>query len=124
MNINCQSVKSKRDQFQTMLETEMPDVVVGTESWLNKDITTGEIFPPNFQVFRKARTGRDSHGGVFIAVKDNLIANEEPMQPYNRECKYLDQYSCKGHNTDIRGGLLSFTDYRCCLYQATRLCFE
>ena len=35
MNINCQSVKSKRDQFLTMLETEIPDVVVGTESWLN-----------------------------------------------------------------------------------------
>ena len=60
------------------MESETPDVVVGTESWLNKDITTGEIFPSNFQVFRKDRSGGDSHGGVFIAVKDSLIANEEP----------------------------------------------
>ena len=77
LNVNCQSVKAKRDQFLTILEIESPDIIVGTESWLNTEMTTGEIFPSNFQVFRKDRAG-DSHGGVFIAVNDNLIATEEP----------------------------------------------
>ena len=52
-----------------------PDVVCGTESWLNKDIKSSEIFPTNdYQVFRKDRDSLG--GGVFTLVKSNLIAVE------------------------------------------------
>ncbi|XP_072051684.1 uncharacterized protein [Amphiura filiformis] len=77
LNINCQSVKAKNYRFLVMLDTENPDVITGTESWLNSNIATGEVIPSCYQVFRNDRSGGDSHGGVFIAVKDNLIANEE-----------------------------------------------
>ncbi|XP_077988548.1 uncharacterized protein LOC144443049 [Glandiceps talaboti] len=71
MNVNCQSVRAKLHKFQVLLE-----IVTGTESWLNSSISTGEIFPTNYQVFRKDRGNGDTHGGVFIAVKDNLMASE------------------------------------------------
>lgn len=75
VNINCQSINAKQANFQVLLATEDPDIVVGTESWLNSTIASGEMFPPTFQVFRKDRI-TDSHGGVFIAVKNKYVVSE------------------------------------------------
>jgi hypothetical protein len=78
LNANCQSVRAKLASFQYLLQEEDPDVFVGTESWLNSNITSGEIFPSHYNVFRKDRDNqRDSRGGVFIAVKNDLIAQDE-----------------------------------------------
>jgi hypothetical protein len=76
LNVNCQSVSAKVAPFLLLLETEDPDVVVGTESWLHDGIASGEIFPPCYQVFRKDRES-DPHGGVFLAIKNSILANEE-----------------------------------------------
>lgn len=76
ININCQSVRAKLPDFEALLATEDPDIVVGTESWLNGSIASGEVFPPNFNVFRRDR-GDARGGGVFIAVKNSLIATVE-----------------------------------------------
>ena len=86
LNVNCQSIRAKLASFQHLLQDETPDVVIGTESWLHENIVTGEIFPSNYQVFRKDRNTGDTHGGVFIAVGENLIAQEEPE---------LDQQDCE-----------------------------
>ena len=43
--------------------------ILGSESWLDKDITTSEIFPPEYQVLRRDRNSKARGGGVFIAVK-------------------------------------------------------
>ncbi|XP_077978226.1 uncharacterized protein LOC144433741 [Glandiceps talaboti] len=81
------SVRAKLAGFQYLLQEEDPDIVVGTESWLHSDINSGEIFPANFNVFRKDRTiNNDYHGGVFVAVKNNLIAQDE---------HHLDQVDCE-----------------------------
>jgi hypothetical protein len=52
------------------LETVQPDVIIGTEIWLTKDIGNGEIFPAElgFDVIRRDREG-DAHGGILIASK-------------------------------------------------------
>ena len=52
-------------------------MIVGTESWLNDNINTGEILPQSYQMFRRDRSGR-SGGGVFIAIQNNLVAKAEP----------------------------------------------
>ena len=57
-----------------MLDSENPDVVVGTESWLNSTIASGEVFPSNYNVFCKDGISQGG-GGVFIAVKNNLIVS-------------------------------------------------
>ena len=46
-------------------------MVVGRESFLNSFIATGEIFPPNFNVFGHDRVNCKKNSiGVFIAVKN------------------------------------------------------
>lgn len=56
-----------------LLEDENPDVIVGTESWLTSAHNAGEIFPQQYQVFRKDRLS-DAYGGVFVATKNDLVA--------------------------------------------------
>lgn len=91
ININCQSVRAKLASFLEIIDVEDPDIVVGTESWLNSNITSGEIFPSNFNVFRKDRSiNGDSHGGVFVAVNDKLIAQDESdLDQPNCEMKWI-----------------------------------
>ena len=48
-----------------------PDIVIGTETWLSKDIKSSELFPDSYTVYRKDRDGTKG-GGVLIAVKDNI----------------------------------------------------
>ena len=81
INTNCQSISAKRDRFLAELDLSKPDIVVRTESWLDPDIASGEVFPPNYQVFRRDRPD-GVHGGVFIAVIDSLVASEvNSIQP-------------------------------------------
>ena len=91
LNVNCQSVRAKLAGFLCLLHEEDADIVVGTESWLHSNITTGEIFPSNYNIFRKDREkDGDSHGGVFIAAKSDLIAQDEPdLDQQNCELKWV-----------------------------------
>ena len=52
INLNLQSLRTKIPQFQTLLKFEKPDIMVGTETWLNHTILTSELMPPTYQVFR------------------------------------------------------------------------
>ena len=67
--INCRSLKGKVANFLASLNYYQPDCILGTESWLDKDTTTSEIFPPEYQVLRKDRNLKARGGGVFIAVR-------------------------------------------------------
>ena len=51
INLNFQSLHNKIPQFQALLEIEKPDIVVGTETWLNHTILTSELMPLTCQVF-------------------------------------------------------------------------
>jgi len=60
--VNCQSIRNKvADQYK-------PDIILGNESWLSPDIKSSEIFPDNYNIYRKDRIS-DNHGGVFQAVE-------------------------------------------------------
>ena len=74
--INCRSIKSKtkQRQFNTLLSTEQPDIVLGTESHLDNSFKNAEIFPSTYEVIRHDRN--HNGGGVFIAYKNNLIITE------------------------------------------------
>ena len=50
LNVNCQSIRSKAASFLLLLDSEVPDNVVGTESWLRSGIASGEIFASLYQV--------------------------------------------------------------------------
>jgi hypothetical protein len=61
-----------------MLTATMADVVVGTESWLDASVSSSEVFPRDYTVYRKDRNhGRG--GGVFVLVSQKFNS-EEPEE--------------------------------------------
>ena len=76
--VNCQSICNKVMEFNTFLDVTMPDIILGTESWLKPEIGNPEIFPPDFNVFRRDRqhSQKKSGGGVFILVKKESTCSE------------------------------------------------
>ena len=68
LNTNCQSIRAKREPFHIMLNSINPDVVIGTESWLQSHDINSQIFPNQYIIERRDRE-IGTHGGVFIAVK-------------------------------------------------------
>ena len=84
VNMNCQSISAKRNRFLMEIDSSQPDVIIGTELWFSPNNSNGEVFPSNYQVFRRDRPG-DAHGGVFIAVNDSFVASEVPDIQQNCE---------------------------------------
>lgn len=83
--MNCQSIRSKRPDLEVVINDLNPDIIMGTESWLNPDIQNSEIFPPGYTIFRKDRTSTRG-GGVFQAIKSDLLASVRPEFDTDCEC--------------------------------------
>ena len=45
LNVNFQSIKTKQCRLENLLESTKPDIVIGTETWLDPTITDNQIFP-------------------------------------------------------------------------------
>lgn len=73
LNINFQSIRKKGKLLETIIEATEPDVIIGTETWLDSSIKTSEIFPTyfNYDVERRDRP-KDPHGGVLLATKKEM----------------------------------------------------
>ena len=72
---NFQSCKNKVSELEILINTTDPDIIIGNETCLKTDIKSTEIFPPTFnQVYRRDRI--DGHGGVLIALKNNLVSTQ------------------------------------------------
>ena len=78
MSINCRSLRSssKRVEFSTLVEIEKPDIIFGCESHLDSCIHTSEIFPSNYEIFRKDRVL--GAGGVFLAIHERYASTDIP----------------------------------------------
>ena len=61
-----------------------PDIILGKESWLTPDIKNSEIFPDFVDAVQKDRVS-DVHGGVFVALKRDLLCIETPELDTNCE---------------------------------------
>jgi hypothetical protein len=72
LNINFQSAKKKGKDLEALIDLCDPDVIIGTETWLNGSISSAEVIPSflGFDVHRRDRP--DSHGGVLLAAKQDL----------------------------------------------------
>ena len=99
MNVNCQSVKQKRTELLTAINYVKPDLICGTESWLNgikpgktpkhspDYIPSTEIFPKDYQVYRNDRNCNG--GGVFILAHSSLTVEEQPQYVTNCEINWI-----------------------------------
>ena len=105
LNINCQSVVNKKDHLQTVIDSENPDIIVGTESWLSPSIYDGEIFPPSlgYSVYRRDRETQTTGGGIFIMVRNTFMSNMKPQ--FNTSCEVM------WVEVEVRGTKPIFTPY-------------
>jgi exonuclease III len=106
LNVNCQSIKNKQHQTQNLVDSTKPDVIIATETWLDPTITNSQIFPPNYNIYRKDRKGTKTGGGVLIAINDKYLSSEIPELDTDCEiiwCKIQqkgnkDLYICSYYN--------------------------
>ncbi|VDI31119.1 Hypothetical predicted protein [Mytilus galloprovincialis] len=80
LNINFQSIRNKKEDLTQLIDSSKPDIIIGTETWLDKNISSYEFFPSElFNVYRSDRPpnkNNQSHGGVLIAINKELISTE------------------------------------------------
>ena len=78
MVINCDGLHwpKVKAAFHASVEEHAPDIILGCESKLSPEMPTYSIFPENYNIRRKDRD--KNGGGVFIAIKENLIAVDKP----------------------------------------------
>ena len=84
ISTNFQSVVNKVPPLLEVINKHKPDIILGSESWLTADISSSEIFPPNYNVFQKDRINRPGRG-VFIACRNNITCEEID---YTNNCGY------------------------------------
>ena len=75
ISINFQSIVNKVPSFLEVINKHNPDIIIGSETWLTTNISSSEIFPPNYNVFRKDMTTRPG-GGVLIACRSTIACEE------------------------------------------------
>ena len=75
LTINFQSIRAKRSSFWLLLSEADPDIIIGCETWLHKGIFEREVIPCGYHIIARRDRETDHHGGVVIAVKDNLIGS-------------------------------------------------
>ena len=77
--VNCRSIVDKKQEYENLITSTSPDIVIGTESWLKARHYDDEIFDLllGYTPFRRDRQ-EQTGGGVFIAVKNCIIAQEAP----------------------------------------------
>ncbi|KAK3103783.1 hypothetical protein FSP39_021868 [Pinctada imbricata] len=66
--------------YQILLTSVKPDIVLGTETWLSPEISSYEYFNSSeYTVYRRDRqvnSKNQSHGGVLIAISKNILSEE------------------------------------------------
>ena len=80
ISLNFQSIKNKKTELDLLLDTTKPDVIIGTETWLDSSISSSEYFPASrYNVYRRDRPPNSkgqSHGGVLIAINSEFDSTE------------------------------------------------
>jgi hypothetical protein len=67
---------AKLAEIPNLLESLKPDIILGTETWLDPSIKDAEIFPDYYKIYRRDRGGLG--GGVLIAIRNNLDSYAVP----------------------------------------------
>jgi len=88
LNITFQSIKNKQHLVHNILDSLKPDIVIGTETWLDPNIKDAEAFSDEYKVYRRDRKGQQG-GGVLLAINNIFISDEvEELHPGN-DCEII-----------------------------------
>ena len=86
LNVNFRSLVNKVGEFKALVETEKPDILVGTETWLAPDIKSSEFLPDGYITYRNDRSGTGKRsGGVLILIRDTIICTHQPQ--FTTDCE-------------------------------------
>ena len=82
--LNFQSIRDKKKDLELMLSESDIDIVLGSETHLNQNITDNEFLHPLYKCYRRDRA--DEYGEVIVITKDDLIVEEIVK---SRNCEFL-----------------------------------
>ncbi|XP_053692173.1 uncharacterized protein LOC128740635 [Sabethes cyaneus] len=81
---NTRGLRTKVEDFYVAASDAEYDVIVLTETWLNSEIQSAQLFGQEYTVFRKdrdpIRSGKLRGGGVLIAVRNRLIFSRSTVR--------------------------------------------
>ena len=86
INVNFQSIVSKRAETLELIDRLKPDVIIGTETWLTSEIKDSEILTHHYKIYRKDRK-KGRGGGVLIGVKDDLQSMK--LDNFDSDCESI-----------------------------------
>ena len=126
VNINFRSARGKKPDIINMIESVQPDVIIGTETHLDKNIPDSEFLPPNYKAHRKDRN-KDG-GGVLIALKGDLFMNSTRVPELETDCEILwvklkindstDHHICAYYRPHT-GDIVSFSNFETSIMKAS-----
>jgi len=69
-------MRAKREELWTLLKYSTPDIIIGTETWLQPSIYEREVLPENYRIAARRDRKSSPHGGVAIITKADIDASE------------------------------------------------
>jgi hypothetical protein len=83
--------------MENLTESTKPDILIGNESWLHKDIQSTEVFTSRYIPYRNDRKTY-AHGGVFILVSEKYLSSEpSELKSEKLANNYESNCKSKGH---------------------------
>ena len=70
ISVNFNSIVAKRAELANVIVSVRPDIIIGTETKLDKEVQDAEFMPNSYRVHRKDRNRNG--GGVMVAVKKDI----------------------------------------------------
>ena len=93
ISLNFQSIKNKKPELDLLLDTTKPDIIIGTETWLDSSISSSEYFPASrCTVYRRDRppnSKEHSHGGVLIAINSEFDSTCTEVNSLQTDCEIV-----------------------------------
>ena len=85
MTVNCRSMINKTADLEASINYIKPDVICGSESWLNNNKKSSETFRENYTAYRKDRI--TTEGGIFLLVRKDIVSSNQP--DLDSDCEIL-----------------------------------
>ena len=88
-NLHCFIDLPRRFAFANAIIPYNPDILCLTETWLTEEVSNKALFLKNYVIHRNDRTsksGVSKHGGVLVAVKDNIQSEELFVKNTYEDC--------------------------------------
>lgn len=103
INVNCQSIGSKKGAWINLIQSTKPDIIIATETWLDSSVSSSELECDGYNVYRKDRqTG--VRGGVLIAINSIITSSEVKTKSTSSSEILWTKIHCAGHKDILIAG--------------------